>query len=200
MAGRLVNLGRPGIALPNRIIVDTSLLVARFLAFYLPPHLEAAARARQFFDLLTNQGTTGLLPAVVVQELFHVAIRGLYRRAVPSHQAELAAAIPTRRRFDWDDLYKRRPDLLESFLPELNQLLRLLEVRGLVVLQPDHLNPSSTGGQFGEDLLMAVGRYHLDSADALLVLEAERAGISAVATLDADLRRAQVDFDVYTWL
>jgi hypothetical protein len=32
------------------------------------------------------------------------------------------------------------------------------------------------------------------------LLEAARAGVTDIATLDADLRRAQTHFAIYTWL
>ena len=44
-----------------------------------------------------------------------------------------------------------------------------------------------------------IGRYGVDTNDAVIRLEARRAGISAVATLDPDMRRAAADFDIYTW-
>jgi predicted nucleic acid-binding protein len=44
-----------------------------------------------------------------------------------------------------------------------------------------------------------MGRFQLDTSDAALLLEAQRAGIPSIATLDADFRRAQSDFDIYTW-
>jgi predicted nucleic acid-binding protein len=41
--------------------------------------------------------------------------------------------------------------------------------------------------------------YHLLSQDALILAEAERLGVMAVATLDQDWRRV-VQFDIYTCL
>lgn len=42
--------------------------------------------------------------------------------------------------------------------------------------------------------------YALDSSDAAILVEARRAGVADVATLDADLRRAAADFTIHTWL
>ena len=66
--------------------------------------------------------------------------------------------------------------------------------------KPDDLASLPGGTLWETELLRLVGRYHLDTADAAILLDAQRAGITSIATLDADLRRAQLDFDVYTWL
>lgn len=109
MPGRLIDLARPDVRLPDPLIVDTNLVVARLLAAERPPHPETAERAARFFDLLHTQGALGLLPPVVIHEVFHVAIREHYQRVVPDYQAVLADALPRRRRFTWNDLYKLRP-------------------------------------------------------------------------------------------
>ena len=92
------------------------------------------------------------------------------------------------------------PDLLDTFSPELERLRHLLTLSGLTVLQPQDLAPLSGGQRFEQELLRLVNRYRLDTADAAILLDAQRAGITSIATLDADLRRAQLDSDVYSWL
>jgi len=49
-------------------------------------------------------------------------------------------------------------------------------------------------------LIDAVNRYFLDSNDASNLIEMQQAGIDAIVTKDADVRRAARDFRVYTWL
>lgn len=137
---------------------------------------------------------------MVANELFHLAIRDLYRDALPEYQAELADALPMRRRFDWLDLYKVIPELLDGFLSDLKRLKRLIEAEQLQFLQPEDLAALPDDTLWETELLRLVGRYQLDTNDAAILLDAQRAGITAIATLDADLRRAQRDFDVYTWL
>jgi len=50
------------------------------------------------------------------------------------------------------------------------------------------------------ELIRLVGRYGLDTNDALILMEASRLGISAIVTMDRDMRRALPDFDIYTWV
>src|SRR5688572_530528 len=109
MSGSIVDLASPNIQLPSQIVVDTNLIVARLLAAHQTPHPETAARANQFFDLLEAMGSVGLVTSVSCQETFHVAIRAKFRMALSTHQAELAAALPQKRRYDWLDLSKVRP-------------------------------------------------------------------------------------------
>ncbi|MBA2276159.1 MAG: PIN domain-containing protein [Chloroflexia bacterium] len=200
MPGRLVDLGRHGVQLPDSLIVDTSLVVAGLNFANRLPTLPSTPRATRFFDLLRNQGSLGLLTSVVAQELFHVAIRELFRAEVANHHAALAEAFPTRRRFDWLDLFKVMPGLLDTFSPELERLRHVLALTGLKMLQPHDLAPLPSGHRFERELLRMVSHYRLDTNDAAILLDAQRAGVMSIATLDADLRRAQLDFDVYTWL
>ena len=85
-------------------------------------------------------------------------------------------------------------------LPPLEQLRLLIDAERLQFLQPVDLFDFPDDSLWETELLRLVGRYHLDTNDAAILLDAQRAGITAIATLDADLRRAQLDFDVYTWL
>ncbi len=160
----------------------------------------AAARAAQFFRSLQAQGAVGLLTATSGAELFHVALQAIYRRALPTYQAQLARALPTKRRHTWQDLYKLRPDLIPPALPALERLRGALRANGLVFLQPEDLGSLPAGRPIETELLRFVGRYQLDTGDAAILLEAQRAGVFNIATMDADLQRAQANFDVYTWL
>jgi predicted nucleic acid-binding protein len=90
--------------------------------------------------------------------------------------------------------------ILQTFLPDLEQLRWLLIASGLLFLAPDDLGPIVSGRSYHEELIHLVGTYGLDSNDALLLMEARRSGVTDVVTLDADLRRAQADFNIYTWL
>jgi predicted nucleic acid-binding protein len=150
--------------------------------------------------MLRRQRAIGYLPPVVAYEVFHVAIRDALRHALPNHLSDLAKALPMRRRFDWNDLYKVKPELLDDLLPQLEQPRLLIEAEQVQFLQPDDVAPLPDGTLWETELLHLVGRYHLDTADAAILLDAQRAGITSIAKLDADLRRAQLDFDVYTWL
>jgi predicted nucleic acid-binding protein len=69
----------------------------------------------------------------------------------------------------------------------------------LVVLRPSDLEATANDQPFDVALLDHIRRYQLDTNDAAMLLEARRAGIMSIATLDSDIRRAAVDFDVYIW-
>lgn len=75
-----------------------------------------------------------------------------------------------------------------------------MRVNNLVLLQPADLGDIPSGRTLDDELVRTMERYELDSNDAAILLEAQRAGITAVASSDPDFRRAQIDFDVYTWL
>ncbi|MGH2533201.1 MAG: hypothetical protein ACRDJW_12955 [Thermomicrobiales bacterium] len=200
MPGQLIDVGQSGVRLPTPLVVDTNIVAARLLAPYYPPHPETAHRADQFFSLLRTQGAIGVLPAVACREFFHLAFRGLFRLALPDYRLALMAARPTKRRFNWEVLYKLRPDLIDQFLPTLEGLLPLLEINRLTVMQPWEVAASSMGLRYEHDLLRLVGRFRVNTNDAAILMQARQAGITSIATLDADLRRAAGDFDVYTWL
>lgn len=90
--------------------------------------------------------------------------------------------------------------ILQNLLPKLEQLGQLLITSGLLLLTPDELGPITSGRTYDEELVHLVGTYGLDSNDALILMEAQRYGVIDIVTLDADLRRAQADFNIYTWL
>ena len=71
---------------------------------------------------------------------------------------------------------------------------------GLLLVAPDGLGPIPSGRAYDEELVHLVGTYGLDSGDAVILMEAQRYGVTDIVTLDKDLRRAQADFTVYTWL
>lgn len=63
MPGSLFDLTNPEIRIPDRIVVDTNLLVASRRVSYHPPHPDAETRAAQFFSLLDSSGAVGLATA-----------------------------------------------------------------------------------------------------------------------------------------
>lgn len=50
------------------------------------------------------------------------------------------------------------------------------------------------------ELVHLVGKYGLDSNDAVILMEAQRCGVADIVTVDRDLLRAPADFTIYTWL
>ncbi|MGH2558349.1 MAG: hypothetical protein ACRDJH_04725 [Thermomicrobiales bacterium] len=200
MAGNLLDIGQPGIVLPARIVVDSSLIVPRLRAAQRTLTPIAAGRARQFFRLLLAESTLGYVPPTAYSEVLHYVLKAHFRDQLAAHRADLAASQPGQRGFDWLDLYKLRPALIAQLRPDLELLLTLLHTNGPAVIQSLDMQPLASERSWEDVLAEVVLRYHLDTSDAAILLEAQRAGITSIATLDADLRRAARDFDVYTWL
>ena len=67
------------------------------------------------------------------------------------------------------------------------------------MVQPEDLEDRDVPGTLPERLRHFVTIYHLLPQDAMILAEAERLGVKAVATLDSDWRRV-TEFDVYTAL
>lgn len=204
MPGSVIDLSRPGYTIPDPIVVDTNLIVERLIVPLAgttssPQVTVNAHRANQFFLSLLATNRTGIVTSTVLNELLHVAIRTKYqeeRRRLGSRSRQ-----PFGRTINsWRDLYKADATILQALLPNLAQLSHLLTTNGLLFLPPDVLGPITSGRAYDEELIHLVGTYGLDSNDALILMEAQRAGVRDVITLDADLRRAQADFNIYTWL
>ena len=197
---RVFDLSIPGIVLPARVVVDTSLVIPHLLPGYHAPHPQAASRATRFFSLRRLNRTIGLVTSIGLNEIFHFAIASKYRSEIPSHVPALMTSYPAKRRFDWLDLYKIDGSILQRFVTDLERLCRLLTANGLVVVQPADLRPIASGRPIDAELIYLIGRFGLDTNDAAILLEAQRIGVLSIATLDRDMQRAQADFDVYTWL
>lgn len=198
--GRIVDLALPGVQLPGRLSLDSSVLIPQFLTAFHPPHPPAALRAAQLFALLQRSGTAGLISSTAASEFFHFAIKTTYRVELPNHHARLAAHYGRPKGFAWSDLYKLDGTILQRLAVDLDRLRRFLRANGLVFLQPQDLLPIASGREIDHELVHLIGRYGLDTNDASVLLETQRAGVTSIATMDQDLRRAVADFDVYTWL
>lgn len=196
MAGEHFDLGRPETEVPLRYAVDTSALATRLLPpSKITPHLaERRQRVTRFFGDRAQAGATGLVPPTVFREFLHLAIRSSFLIEVHD-RPDL-----TGRGRDWAALYKERPELLARHAPYLEGLPSALASMNLAVLQPQDLAPIPLGQRAEQLLIDAAITYRLDSNDASILIEMRQAGIDAIVTEDADLRRAARDFDVYTWL
>ncbi len=89
---------------------------------------------------------------------------------------------------------------MQSFGPDLENVRQLFVANSLLFILPEHLGPIASGRRFDDELVHLVHTYGLDSNDALILMEAQRFGVSDIATLDADMRRASTNFNLYTWL
>ena len=158
-----------------------------------------AERTRWFFRTLSGTGGVGLITPTAFAEFVHAAIRSRYG----AERQRLGPAIVRqfgRPAADWLALYKLDQAILHGFLPELQEPSRRSIANGLPIVAPDDFRPPAAGRSHHEKLVRIVARSGLDSGDAAILLEARRVGVTAIVTLDADLRRAQADFTSYTWL
>lgn len=199
--GSVVDLSAPGVRLPEFVAVDSNVLAVRFLAPDPEPEAPAVAQTETFFRAMQATGGVGIVTPTAFGETLHVAIKVWYRSELANHRPALEAHYGPRRRnqYSWVDLYKLDAGILRAFEANLEDLRRRLVAANLWLLAPDRLGPIPSGLPYDEELVRLIGRYGLDTSDTAILLEARRAGVSAIVTLDRDLRRAAIDFDVYTW-
>jgi len=204
MARSLVDLSVGGTSFPDPIVVDTNLIVDYIVVPFIttiapPPTTVNAQRADQFFRALIAGNGTGVVTPTAFAEFVHAAVKVKYS------QERLRLGSGARQTYgrpvpNWLSLYKQDATILQAFLPDLDQLRRLLVANGLLLLAPTDLGPIPSGRTYDEELIHLVGTYGLDSNDALILMEAQRFGLTDIISLDTDLRRARADFTIYTWL
>jgi predicted nucleic acid-binding protein len=198
--GSVSDLSLPGTVVPNVVVVDTSVIVARLLASYASQDPQSPLRAARFFRTLIANSGIGIVTPTAFGEAIHVAIRVRYEQELIANHGKLVAHYGQRSRFYWNQLYKIDPTILQRSAPILEQLRRRLQANNLLILAHEDLAPIASGRTYSQELIARVGRYGLDSSDTAILLEAERAGVLDVVTLDLDWQRAQAEFNVYTWL
>ncbi|MDQ3466814.1 MAG: hypothetical protein M3411_01080 [Chloroflexota bacterium] len=204
MAGSLVDLSVAGSPLPSQRVIDSSIVVewlaatfrSRSVTLPTPTQIGVARMVRQ----MQVERVVGLVTSTSLNEVFHYVLKTSYRLALPNHRDDLLARYPNVRRHSWEHLFKARSDLVAQVAADLDRVRRLMVTANLLVLEPGDLGPIPSGRTLDDELVRTMARFALDSNDAAILIEARRAGISAVASSDPDLRRAQLDFDVYTWL
>jgi predicted nucleic acid-binding protein len=198
----LIDLNVPGNQIPELVIVDTNIIVERLLASYPVPASMNSTRAITLFRHLSANNGVGLVTPVAFIELIHVAIRTRYEQAIPSHLGVLATAYGSRpnKKYRWIDLFKLDATILQRSGPYLEQLRQLLVANNLLFVGPEDLGAIPSGKPFDEEIVSMAGQYGLDTSDAAILLDARRLGILDIVTLDADLRRAQADFNIFAWI
>lgn len=197
MPGRVIDLARGGVSLPNLIVIDTNLIINRFMSPWHIPSPDPSRRTSAFFRLLGASDAIGVMTSTVLQETLHFLIKMKYRADLPQHRQLLQQRFNGKSQMNWMDLYKVRPNFLKDYAKDLQQLLELLALANILVLQPQDLqNPVSA---LEDEMVRSIRRYQLDAADTEILLEARRADIDSIATLDRDMRRADRDFNIYTW-
>jgi predicted nucleic acid-binding protein len=188
----LYDIGDPALPLPPQLVIDTSLLLALRPADDNPHATIAHTFIRRVSQQVADYETVAWLPLPVLQECYHIILSNGLRRA-------WEAMEPTARPPNWLRAYKEKPDLLQAHVPELVRFRDFLAAIPLTPIHPSDLAASTIAEPLDERLLHFIRTYRLLPQDALILAQAERLGVFAVATLDQDWQRAG-QFDVYTCL
>jgi len=186
----LFDLSDPTVSLPSQLVVDTSLLLALRPADDNPHAAAARAFVRRLGERIAAYELVAWLPLPVLQECYHIVLANGLRRIW--ERMDRATRPP-----NWLKTYKDQPELLESCQPELTRFRELLAAIPLTPVRPADLAASPTAEPLAERMQHFITAHHLLPQDALILAQAERLEVWAVATLDLDWRRAS-GFDVYT--
>lgn len=175
---------------PNQVVLDSSLLLALRKGDDNP----RAAIAHRFVgwlgqQVINRQAAAWLLPSVL-QECYHVILSRAIRRA---WEALPSATRPA----NWLVAYKHKPELLATGFADLTDFDVILAAIPMTPAQPGDLDTIHLSQTLVERMRYFITTYNLLPQDALILAEAERLGVSAVATLDSDWRRV-TEFDIYT--
>ena len=176
--------------LPAQLVFDTSFLLALRPDDDNPHAAVTQAFARRLRPRIAALESVAWLVLPVIQECYHIILTGVMRRAWQNQD-------PATRPANWLALYKRDPAIIKLGLPALDRFDTLLATIPMTWARlADQISPAITHAP-DERLRYYIARYHLLPSDALILTEAERLGVRAVATLDSDWRRV-AEFDIYT--
>jgi predicted nucleic acid-binding protein len=180
----------PAIALPSQLVADSSLLLALRKGDD-NPHAAAAYRfLERLGQAIAERKAILWLPAPVRQECYHVILsRSLHRAWATMPQSN--------RPPNWLAAYKQQPDLLARGFADLATFDEILASIPVTPVLPGMVDLERSLGSLEERMRHFITAYYLLPQDALILAEAERIGVTAVATLDSDWRRV-TEFDVYT--
>lgn len=199
MSSSLVDLSAFAGSLPDPVIVDTNVVVAGMLVPADQPNPAPARRSARFLSGLVADNRRAILTPTAYSELLHVSIRLRYQRELRLNR-EAITARHGNRIGSWTELFKLDPTIAQQHAADLDQLRRRLVAGNIVMAGMDDLGTIPSGLPYDEELIRLIGRYGLDTNDASILLEASRLGVYDIVTMDEDLRRARIDFNVYTWL
>ena len=198
MSGKIINVADPGAHLPSTVVVDTSLVVSRLLTDQDRQHPLAAVRSAAFFALLMEDARQAIITPTAYSEVLHISIRIRYQQELRLNCQGITARYGARIT-SGTELYKRDMSILKRHTDELERLRLALLANNFVLTAPEDLGPISSGRRYDAELVRLIGRYGLDTNDALILMEVSRLSISAIVTMDRDMERALPDFDVYLW-
>ena len=188
----LRDLADPTTPLPSQLVLDSSLLLALRKGDDNPQ----AGVVHRFIKLLgeriADRQTVAWLLMPVLQECYHVVLGRSLRRSWATTPAE--NRLP-----NWLAAYKHHPELLAAGFADLAIFDEILASIPLTLVRPRDLDTSHVLRPLEERIRHFITVYWLLPQDALILAEAERLGVRAVATLDSDWRRV-AEFDIYTSL
>jgi predicted nucleic acid-binding protein len=204
MAGSLVDLTDPTASIPRRLVLDSNIVIDWLLATGNLHSLGALAsnaqvRSASLVERIRNEGAVGLVTSTGLNEVFHFVLKTAYQSELRRARSDPAVRRSDLGRHGWLGLFKAQSRLVRQIALDLDTIRALVDDNGIVFLQPDDPDPIPSGRLLDDEVVRTMERYELDSGDAAILVESRRAGINAIATADADLHRAQLDFDGSTW-
>lgn len=186
----VLDLANEAVPLPVQLVLDKSLLLACREGDDNPWSQAARKFIRRLADRIADYQMVAWLPSPVLQECYHIILSQSLRRS-------WAALPPDRRPPNWLAAYKNQPDLLKAGFADMAHFDDILAAIPLTPVQPEDLKASVNAYTLEQRMRHFITTYCLLPQDALILAEAERLGVAAVATLDRDWRRV-TEFDVYT--
>jgi hypothetical protein len=201
----IVDLRDPNLSLPDYLLIDASILLASRSVPGGSPSARSVA-AIQFLTLVRQACAAGRIIALVsiltLEECYFKIIQWRYDNdpALANQRAAVGQQLGIRPgRVGWHRLYKRYPQLIQNYYPDIQAFHQSVTGIPLTVIEPrDCIGWNSTSLPIEERM-----RYHIHSCcilpkDAYLFAIAERLGIQHIATLDRDFNRLGAGFTVYT--
>lgn len=183
MPATLRDMGDVTLPLPDYLILDTSIVYLLIV----PPADKRESIAVSFLKRVSREASAGnillLVPTIALEECYFKIIQQGYE------------SLGYKK---WHtDGYKAYPELIKSFIPALENLRQLLSNLPAVIVDPNDLLSSETPSDSLETLMLRnIQRFNLLPADSSILAEAERLGVTHLATLDKDWDRAE-GFVVY---
>ncbi|MBX3000283.1 MAG: PIN domain-containing protein [Caldilineaceae bacterium] len=188
----LYDLADPETLLPAQLVLDTSLLLACRTGDDNPNATATQNFVARLGQQIAAYQTIAWLLTPVIQECYHIILSRALRRAWENQQ-------PQSRPPNWLAAYKHEPHLLATGFAEMIEFDEILASIPLTPAQPSDLTSAATPHPLDERMRHFITTYHLLPQDALILAEAEKLGVSAMATLDRDWQRV-AEFDIYTIL
>lgn len=186
----ILDLADERIPLPLQLVVDTSLLLACREGDDNPFSQAARKFIRRLGERIAEYQMVVWLLCPVLQECYHIILSQSLRRSW--------AALPLDKRPpNWLAAYKHQPDLLTGGFADMADFDDILAAIPLTPVQPEDLKASTNTFPLEERIRHFITTSYLLPQDALILAEAERIGVTAVATLDQDWHRVK-EFDIYT--